>query len=247
MFEFMQRRAFKKEFKQAARDGVLTQSEIQELSKHDVDQTFANEVRTTHYLKETESLRNEIMKTRRMSPKQEAQLFAVADGLHLEPNLDENYRKFRELWAAENGEQVFLAPVEAPVMLKQGEQCCFSAPAIWAQLKTVKTRVGYSGFSTSFRIAKGLSYRIGTVKPKYNVSEQMKQLSSGTLYITNKRLFLDGDGQSTTITFNRILNVEPVGDGLEVSKSSGQNDFFQMTPLDAEYAFVVIQELNRSN
>jgi hypothetical protein len=247
MFKFMQRRAFKKEFKQAAKDGVLTQSEISELQKHNVDQQFANDVRTKHYLKETESLRNEIMKTRRMSPNQEAQLFAIADGLQLEPNLDENYRKFRELWAAENGEEVFLEPVQAPVMLKPGEQCCFSAPAIWAQLKSVKTRVGYSGFSTSFRIAKGVSYRIGTVKPQYNVTEEMKQLSGGTLYITNKRLFLDGDGQSTTITFNRILNVEPIGEGLEVSKTSGQNDFFQMTTLNAEYAFLVIQEFNRSS
>ena len=134
MFKFMQRRAFKKEFKQAVRDGVLSQSEVQELSKHGVDKGFADSVRTKHYLKATESLRNQITKTRRMSPDEEAKLFAIADGLGIEPNLDENYRKFRELWAAENGEQVFLATVAAPVMLKPGEQCCFAAPAIWAQI-----------------------------------------------------------------------------------------------------------------
>lgn len=245
MFNFMKRRAFKKEFKQAVKDGVLSKAEQRSLSEHDVDQGYVDSVRKDHFLKETASLRKEIEKVRRMSPQQEADLHAIAERLGIESRLDDIFQKFRELWAAENGEQVYLSPIDVPVMLKGDEQCCFCEPAIWGQMKSVKTLSHYSGFSTSFRIMKGVSYRVGTVRPNYNVSEQLKHMGEGELYITSKRLFLDGGGRSTTITFNRILNVELHGNGLEISKTSGQNDFFQMSPLNAEYAHMVIQELNR--
>lgn len=246
MFNFMKRRAFKKEFKQAVKDRVLSTAEQRSLSEHDVDQSYVNSVRKDHYLKETASLRNKIEKVRRMSPDQEAELHAIAERLAIEPRLDDTFQKFRELWAAEKGEQVYLSPIDVPVMLKGDEKCCFCEPAVWSQMKTIKTRTHYSGFSTSFRIMKGVSYRVGTLKPNYSVSEGLKKMGDGMLYITNKRLFLDGGGRSTTITFNRILNVELHSNGLEISKTSGQNDFFQMSTLNAEFAHMVIQELNRT-
>jgi hypothetical protein len=245
MFDFMKRRAFKKEFTQAVKDGVLSESERNSLSKHDVDQNYANTVRSQHYLKETASLRKQIEQTRRMSPEQEAALYTISERLGIEPTFDSSFQKYRELWAAEAGEQVYLSPVEVSVMLKGDEQCCFREAALWGQMKTVKTLSHYSGFSTSFRIMKGVSYRVGNVRPNYNTSEQLKFLGDGELYITNKRMFLDGVGRSTSITFNRILNVEVHSDGLEISKTSGANDFFKMTQLNSEYAYVVIQELNR--
>lgn len=247
MFNFMKRRAFRKEFKQAVKDGVLSKAEQRSLSEHNVDQGYVDSVRKDHFLRETASLRKEIEELRRMSPEQEAELHAIAERLAIEPNLDEMFHKCRELWAAENGEQIFLSPRHVPVMLKGDEQCCFCEHAIWGQMKTVKTLSHYSGFSASFRLMKGVSYRVGNVRPKYNVNEQLKLMGEGELYITSKRMFLDGGGRSTTITFNRILNVELHENGLEISKTSGQNDFFEMSPLNAEYAHMVIQELNRTS
>jgi hypothetical protein len=53
MFNFMKRRAFKKAFKEATKDGVLSKAEMRSLGEHDVDQAYVNSVRTEHYLKET--------------------------------------------------------------------------------------------------------------------------------------------------------------------------------------------------
>lgn len=246
MFNFMKRRAFKNEFKQAVKDGVLSKAEQRSLSEHDVDQSYVDSVRKDHFLKETASLRKEIEKVRRMSPQQEAELHAIAERLGIEPQLDDMFQKFRELWAAENGEQVYLPAIEVDVMLKGDEQACFAEPAVWCQMKTVKTLSHYSGFSTSIRIMPGVRYRVGNVKPNYNVSEELREKGDGILYITNKRLLHDGGFKSTNIAFNRIIDVEVHANGIEVSKSSGPNDFFQMSLLNAEFAHMVIQELNRT-
>ncbi len=246
MFNFMKRRAFKKAFKEAAKDGVLSKAEMRSLGELDVDQAYVNSLRTEHYLKETSKLRSTIEFARRLSPEQEAELMAISERLGIEPRLDGNYEKFRELWAAENGEQVYLPAKEVDVMLKGGEQACFAEPAVWCQMKTVKTLSHYSGFSTSFKILPGVRYRVGNVKPNYNISEELREKGNGTLYITNKRLIHDGGYKSTNIAFNRIIDVELHNNGIDVSKSSGPNDFFQLSTLNAEFAHMVIQELNRA-
>lgn len=247
MFNFMKRRAFKKAFKEAAKDSVLSKAEMRSLGELDVDQAYVNSLRTEHYLKETSKLRNHIELERRMSPEQEAELHGIAERLSVEPRLDSTFKKFRELWAAENGEQVYLPAIEADVMLKGDEQACFAEPAIWCQMKTVKTLSHYSGFSTSIKILPGVRYRVGNIKPNYNVSEEMRAKGDGILYITNKRLIHDGGFKSTNIAFNRIIDVELHNNGIDVSKSSGPNDFFQMSMLNAEFAQMIIQELNRAN
>ncbi len=246
MFNFMKRRAFKKAFKEAAKDGVLSKSEMRSLGEHDVDKAYADSVRTAHFMKETAALRAKIEKTRRISPQEQAMFFAIAEALGIEAQFDASYQKCRELWAAENGDQVYLPAIEADIMLKGDEQVCFAEAAVWCQMKTVKTLSHYSGFSTSFKILPGVRYRVGTIKPNYNVSEELRAKGDGTLYITNKRMIHDGGFKSTNITFNRIIDVEIHTNGIEVSKSSGPNDFFQMSPLNTEFAHMAIQQLNRA-
>lgn len=244
MFNSMKRWVLKEEFKKIGSDGFGQLPDGGVMPQPEVEET-ANTLRTNHFLKETAALRGQIEIERRMNPDQEAQLSAIAEYLGIEPPLDENYRKFRELWAAENGEQVYLAPVDVPILLRPDEQCCFSEPAIWEQLKVTNTRDGYSSFSTTFPIMKGASYRIGSLKPRYRNLDGIKEMAVGSLYITNKRLFFDGGSLSATITFNGIVNVECYSNGIEVGKINDRNDFFQMTPLSSEYAYMIIQEINR--
>ena len=193
------------------------------------------------FMKETAALRGQIEISRRMSPDQETQLTSIAERLGVEPQFDDNYRKYRELWAAEHGEQVYLAPIDAPIFLRPDEQCCFYEPAVWGQVKPI----GYSVFSATFPIINGVGYRIGTEKPRYKALDEIQEGATGSLCITSKRLFFDGGALSTTILFKRLSNVECYSNGIEVGKTSEQNDFFQMTPLASQYAYMAIQEINR--
>jgi hypothetical protein len=243
MFNFIKRRAFKKEFRKAVADGVLSEEESKALTQHDVDQEYADKVRLDHYMKETADLRRTIEKERRMTADQETELHTIAKKLNITPQFDRSYAMFRELWAAVNGEQVFLAPVDADVLLKDEEECVFAEPAQWGQIKTIMTRAGSAGFSTSIRLMKGVSYRIGNYRPHYTESEGLKQQATGTLYITNKRLIFHGDKRSTSITVNRIIDVQPFNNAISVSKSTGPNDFFLMSELAAEYAVLVLEKI----
>jgi hypothetical protein len=242
MFSFLKRRprdmqprnASSAEMQKFSPNSLLTEPETDE------NASFINQ-----FMTETAGLRGQIEVARRMSPEEEGQLHASATRLGIDFRLDENYRKYRELWAAEHGEQVYLASVDPPIMLRADEQCCFYEPAVWGQLKDANSRVGYSMFTNRFPVGKEDNYRIGGLPHNHKILNDINEMATGNLIITNKRLFFDGGRLSTTITFQRVANIECYANGIEVSKTTEENDFFQMTSLSSEYAYMIIQEINR--
>lgn len=246
MFKFFEKRAFKKEFNRAVRDGFLDEEEKRQLESYKVDRSFADSVRTKHFLKISKPLRDKISTTMRMSPQQEEELNKIAHGLGIDMNQDQSFLMARELWASDHGEEVFIQPVDVNIILKPREQCFLRADAQWLQKKAVHQRVGYSGFSKSVHIAKGLNYRIGTVRPRYRDTIETKSIVVGHIYITDQRIIFEGEGKSTNITFNRLIEVKPYGDGIELVKTSGQDDFFHMAPLQGEYAILVVHSITSS-
>jgi hypothetical protein len=225
MFNFLKIRARKKEVENSG--GVSGSSEPVSVSNIKVDHEPAKTPPLNQFMKETAALRGQIEIARRISPDQETQLNSIAERLGVEPQLDDNYRIYRELWAAEHGEQVYLAPIEAPILLRPDEQCCFFEPAVWGQI----TPKGYSVFSKTFPMMIGVGYSIGTTEPRNKALDEIQAMATGCLCITNKRLFFDAGALSTTISFKKLLNVECYSNGIEINKSGEPNDFFQMTPL----------------
>lgn len=201
--------------------------------------------RADHFLGTTAALRGQIEVDRRLSPDQEMFLIELAKSLRIDPPIDANYRIFRELWAAENNEQVYLTTMDAlhPHLAK--EQCCFIEPAVWCQPDAQTSAACSPRFSTPFPLTKYASYRIGSLKPRHRPLDATREMATGTLYITELKLFFDSATLSTSITFNGIVNVECYANGIEVGKSNGRSEFFQMAPLSSEYAYMIIQELNR--
>jgi hypothetical protein len=244
MFNFLKRKPVKTAPGKVVGDDAPQYLEEQRLSERKPE---ANEniSASNQFMRETAGLRGKIEVARRITPEQEADLYAAAERLGIEFNPDGNYQKFCELWAAEHGEQVYLSPVTAPVLLGPDEQCCFCEPAVWGQKKSTGVEATYSVFSNTFPLEKGASYRIGGQVHNHKALNEIKEIALGSLIITNKRLFFDGGSLSTTISFKRVLNVECYANGIEVSKTSEENDFFQMTPLSSEYAYMTIQEINR--
>jgi hypothetical protein len=119
MFKFLKQRAFKKELKKAAADGVVTRAEAQALESMGVDREFADKAKSEHYLKVIDPIMKEIKKSLRISAEQEAQLVQIARNLDIDASFDDTFMMCRELWAAENGEDVRLSPVEADIMLQK--------------------------------------------------------------------------------------------------------------------------------
>jgi hypothetical protein len=201
--------------------------------------------RADYFLKETAALRGHIEADRRLSPEQEAELQGLAWRLGIEPPLDENYQVYRELWAAEHGEPVYLPLREVPIPLHLGEECCFAEPAVWRQPTPHSSGASLSSFSCAFPLTKLASYRVSGISSRQRPLDSSREMARGSLLITNLRLLFDSIGLSTTITFAGLANIECYANGIEVGKSNGRTEFFQMTRLSSEYAYMIVQELNR--
>jgi hypothetical protein len=86
--------------------------------------------------------------------------------------------------------------------------------------------IQYSGPSGRIRITKGLSWRYGQVSVNRVTSEELRQIDSGTLYVTNKRLLFNGTSKNLNIPYKKIIQFTLYKDGLEIEKDTGRDQYF---------------------
>lgn len=153
------------------------------------------------------------------------------------------FKMFRDLWEYENNGVFPLHMTDVPILLNKNEECYFEAPAVWKQIKNVKQYKGYAGGSVGFRVAKGVRFSVGRAVPVYDQYEEMQAVSGGEIYVTNKKIIFNGATKSTNITVGRIVQLELYKDGIEVRKTSGKPDFFQMAGAHAEYVSALIHNM----
>src|SRR4051794_24698923 len=80
-----------------------------------------------------------------------------------------------------------LPVIQPSVLLQRGETAHAEFACRLHEKRTVTKRINYSGPVGRIRIMKGLSWRYGSVSVSRVTTEELRQLDSGTLYITNKR------------------------------------------------------------
>jgi hypothetical protein len=148
---------------------------------------------------------------------------------------------FRCLWAWENGYPIDPEPIAAPILLRRNEACYFTTAATWSQVKTFKERAGFSGFSTSVRVMRGMSYRVSTFRPQYQTWKGMVDIAEGNLYVTNKKIWFDSKSLSTSIPYSRVVGFELYIDGVQLKKTAGRSDYFRTNKASAEYIIALIQ------
>lgn len=107
------------------------------------------------------------------------------------------------------------------LILQKGEIAHLEEPANLLEDKVVKR--GYVGGSqgVSFRIAKGISYRVGRSKGQLVSESAIVQAASGRIVITDMRVVFSGDRKSFNIKLDSILNVEMYTDGLNITDGKG--------------------------
>lgn len=131
-------------------------------------------------------------------------------------------------------------PLTVPVMLGRGE--C----ALWAydnvimfQEKIMREYVGRSR-GMSFRICKGVSYRIGSFKGLPVERSHMDKVGVGSLVITNKHFFFHCPKVSTKIPYLKIIGVTPYSDGLEVHKEEAKPKWTVFQGFDSWFVMNVL-------
>ncbi len=74
----------------------------------------------------------------------------------------------------------------------------------------------------SFRIVKGVSFRVGAHRGQLVSETGNVPVSSGRLVITDRRLIFQADRKTFAADFEKIIDVQPAPDGIRFSESNRQ-------------------------
>ena len=104
---------------------------------------------------------------------------------------------------------------EAPILLKGGEGVVFCIPDVTLREPRSVTTGGYGG--PSIHVAKGLTLRVGAFRAQSH--EELKDIDSGTLVLTTKRLVFAGTLRSLDVPLARLVSVDAYSDAVAVRRT----------------------------
>lgn len=129
-------------------------------------------------------------------------------------------------WELDNG--IFTSK-KTDFILQKNETCIFSNNSTELfERKQVTKRVNYGGPRVRLKIAKGLSYNVGSYKISYNKETVEVLKGTGLVNITTKRILFKSHEKSLTIGLNSIIDIEPFSDAVIVTKSTGNPLVFKL-------------------
>jgi hypothetical protein len=108
---------------------------------------------------------------------------------------------------------------EAPIIIKKDEELQLTLPSIvLREPRAVRqSSGGYGG--PSFRVAKGLYFRVGAFGSTSESHEEMRDIDQGTFSLTNKRVVFSGSKRTIEIPLKKIISMEPYSDGIAIRRS----------------------------
>lgn len=225
---------YKKSFQEAVSDGRLTKNEEEFLNKLEstlrLPKELAEKISSETKIAFIENYVAQIVSDQRLSPTEEQELQAIAASLNVNIQLNEQtkeqLRKLKLYWALEN---LDLPIIQPDIVIQKSEVCYMKVINVnWYELRSVRQRMSYSGYSTSFRVAKGFYLRSGSYRPQSYSVDTMKLIDTGTLYLTNKRIIFTGAKKNSNIRIDKIIDFTPYTDGVEIGKDTGKSPTLQM-------------------
>lgn len=206
-------------------DHVLTDSENQQIIN------IANFLQFP--LDKTEAIKNKIafslfnrileekIADQRLSPMKETELKQAARNLKIDHQSIKTFiseRKIKSLrhakllWNLDHG--IFPVIYNPPITLNRDEQCYLNVNANLIENKLVHTGYSRTSSSVSFRVMKGVNARVGGGRYR-PVKENVTQIHSGTLFLTNSRIVFNAGGKSFQIPCYKLISHNTRGGSLE--------------------------------
>lgn len=114
--------------------------------------------------------------------------------------------------------------IESDIKLKKNENLHVKLRDVrWMEHRKVSTgRGSYNGLSGRIKLAKGLSYRYGTGEFSRETMNQLTELDSGDLYVTNKGFFFRGKIGNKNIDHDNVVMLRPSTIGFVIERQTGK-------------------------
>lgn len=131
----------------------------------------------------------------------------------LKERMESEYKNWSRTVILNNG----LKSIPANICLMNGERCFYSDNTILYEPRSVRNSIHLGG---GVRVARGVV--IGGGNSWSEAHDEWRAISSGTLYITNKRIIFDGEMHDRTIKFSALTVVQAGIQELTISCSTRQ-------------------------
>jgi hypothetical protein len=216
----------KKEFREAllraVADGKLTKEEIDDLDKKKTEFGLTD--------KDVKEMRAEIFatafsvvkKNNQVTQEEEKELKEIQKYLGLADDEIQTTKKelarLRLLNEIQKGNLPTIPIVN--LVIQKGESGFWAEPAVLTEDKVIRRRYEGASQGVSFRIMKGVSYRVGGHRGHIVNETGLVSVSDGELIITNKRIIFRGNGKAFAIKLEKILDVQIFTNGLQFSENN---------------------------
>jgi hypothetical protein len=208
----------------AAEDGKFTDDEIKELQSRykefELTEKDIKGVRVQAYNAALRAARSD----GRISADEESELTKLQTFLKISDTeiakSKKDLARLRLLTEIQNGNP---PTVSVPnVILQKNEVAFWSEPGNILEERVVGRRYEGGSKGVSFRIMKGVSYRVGAHRGHIVTDKAVVPVSAGHLIITNKRVIFRGDAKSFSIKFDKLLELNFYSDGMRVTDDKGK-------------------------
>lgn len=116
-----------------------------------------------------------------------------------------------------------------PINLQSGEKTHLVVSAQLLEERVVGRRYEGGSHGVSFRVMKGVSYRVGASRGRSVSVRGIVPVSSGWFCITNQRLVFSGNAKSFTVDRKKVLSTQIHSDGITISPETGATRAVQFT------------------
>lgn len=132
--------------------------------------------------------------------------------------VQKDFNRFRLIGMIDEGNLPDLKSDSIGVNLKTSEVLHYAVPSSLIKLKKVTERINYSAVTGSIRIAKGVHYRIGSIKPQAIRKEVAATDDTGYFWISSNRVGFKGGRKHMNIPLDKLMSLEYVDGILKVFK-----------------------------
>jgi len=95
----------------------------------------------------------------------------------------------------------------------------------------------------SFRVMKGVYYRVGSFKGSPIETTQMLSIGRGILVLTDKTIYYNCQQKSLKIPFKKLISIEPYSDGVGFQKDGASSKPFFLKGMDSWFTYNLITNL----
>ena len=247
--EIETKKLYSKNVEKVVKDGKITISEKENLDRLKNGLLISESVASKIYKENANDILQKFIdgaiSDEKISPEEEIEMHEIAKSLGIGFEIDEESKevleKYKLYWRIENAD---LPEISPDINIQKSERLHFKTYINWLEQRRITKRVNFAGPTARIKLAKGVYYRMGSIGVQPISEDVWQNIDSGQIYLTNKRLIFMGSKGNKTIKLNKILNIVPHTNGVDVQKESGKSPFLKFSDNIDIFSMILVRLLD---